>query len=209
MFNQSRWSESELQYLRENWRRYSSNEVSAILNRSPKSVRTKAERLGIRLLKNKGAGSVQWTESEKQILKDNIRTSIKRIAELIPAHTILAIKAKRAKLKYFNKTLPKHTSAGYKITGYKKMQDGKRKMRYEHREVVESFIGRSLDNFEQVHHIDFNKQNNDIGNLFLCRDAEEHRTLHHSLNPLVSELLERGIIKFNREEKKYQLCHEK
>ena len=45
---------------------------------------------------------------------------------------------------------------------------------FEHRLVVENFIGRELENRETVHHIDGNKQNNSINNLMLFPNHSEH-----------------------------------
>ena len=48
----------------------------------------------------------------------------------------------------------------------------------EHRLVMEEFLNRKLLSTEYVHHIDFNKQNNDINNLFLFKDNAMHRYYH-------------------------------
>ncbi|MHA1343585.1 MAG: HNH endonuclease signature motif containing protein [Promethearchaeota archaeon] len=48
----------------------------------------------------------------------------------------------------------------------------------EHRVVVEKAIGRYLKKKEVVHHIDGNKQNNNLYNLFLCKSETEHRQVH-------------------------------
>ena len=45
----------------------------------------------------------------------------------------------------------------------------------EHRYVVEQKVGHYLTKTEVVHHIDKNPQNNEIGNLFLCKNELEHR----------------------------------
>lgn len=45
----------------------------------------------------------------------------------------------------------------------------------EHRYIMEQFLGRALNTDEHVHHIDLNKTNNDINNLFLFPS----NTLHH------------------------------
>lgn len=57
---------------------------------------------------------------------------------------------------------------------------------YEHRLVVEKSIGRYLTSDEKVHHIDQNKQNNDIHNLLVLSN-QNHIKLHRFL-----ELLEQG-----------------
>ena len=48
----------------------------------------------------------------------------------------------------------------------------------EHRYIMEKFLGRKLKPNEYVHHIDFNKTNNNIENLFLFNSNEEHILYH-------------------------------
>lgn len=48
----------------------------------------------------------------------------------------------------------------------------------EHRLVMERHIDRRLTDEEVVHHKDFNRSNNDIGNLQLMPNQAEHRRLH-------------------------------
>ena len=48
---------------------------------------------------------------------------------------------------------------------------------YEHRLVVEKHLNRILQDWETVHHIDGNTENNNINNLFPCT-AREHRYAH-------------------------------
>lgn len=47
-----------------------------------------------------------------------------------------------------------------------------------HRVVMENAIGRYLNEEEVVHHIDYNKENNNISNLMLLKNASEHAKLH-------------------------------
>lgn len=47
----------------------------------------------------------------------------------------------------------------------------------EHRIVVENYLGRLLDDYEVVHHIDGNKKHNDINNLDICMNFE-HLRIH-------------------------------
>ena len=66
-----------------------------------------------------------------------------------------------------------------------------------HRKVMQDFLGRELDKKEIVHHIDGNKQNNAIENLYLCQDMSHHRDLHNNLEQVAFELIKSGIITFN------------
>lgn len=49
----------------------------------------------------------------------------------------------------------------------------------EHRYVMEQYLGRKLVNNETVHHIDFDKLNNDITNLYLFDNNQYHILYHY------------------------------
>lgn len=49
---------------------------------------------------------------------------------------------------------------------------------FEHRLVIEKYLGRFLTKEEVVHHIDGNKENNFIGNLMLFANHGEHVRYH-------------------------------
>jgi len=53
---------------------------------------------------------------------------------------------------------------------------------YEHIIVAENKIGRSLRDGETVHHIDGNRSNNNLKNIFVCIDRGHHATLHRMIN---------------------------
>jgi len=72
----------------------------------------------------------------------------------------------------------------------------------EHRLVVEASIGRVLLPTELVHHIDCNKQNNELENLIVC-SFDEHNHAHASLEKCVMRLLKGGTLFFDREKKIY------
>ena len=52
----------------------------------------------------------------------------------------------------------------------------------EHRLVCESLIGRMLNQNEVIHHIDFNRKNNDPSNLVIFPNQSEHSHWHSQYN---------------------------
>jgi len=75
-------------------------------------------------------------------------------------------------------------------------QNGVNRYRREHCLITEKSIGRKLLKGEQVHHIDGNKLNNNLDNLFLMKDVREHAKLHKQLESLALELVREGKIGF-------------
>jgi len=90
------------------------------------------------------------------------------------------------------------------------LKSGRQVYKRKHILIYEEYIGRKLKTVkggagEQIHHIDGDKQNNDISNLILCKNLSEHRLIHDSLEKIAFELYQKGIIKFNHTLKKYYL----
>ncbi len=77
--------------------------------------------------------------------------------------------------------------------GYKR---GKGNQKFEHRAVMEKHLGRPLHRSEIVHHIDNNKTNNDLSNLWLT-NLQDHSKAHDSLEKVAVELFRQGLIEFN------------
>jgi hypothetical protein len=74
----------------------------------------------------------------------------------------------------------------------------------EHIFLMQEKIGRPLERGEVIHHIDGDKQNNDISNLDLCT-VQEHNNCHAKAEKIVFELYKRGIVGYNKENKQYYL----
>lgn len=62
---------------------------------------------------------------------------------------------------------------------------------------MEKRLGRPLAKNEIVHHIDLDKTNCNVENLYLCSDHREHLLIHRSLDVVGRELLEMGLISFD------------
>lgn len=123
-----------------------------------------------------------FDEKELIELYCNQKLSIRKIAEINNKnHNIISRKLKQLgiiirpahdKLYYINR---QHYIGDYHISenGYLKYCD-----EYVHRLVMEEYLKRELDFDEYVHHIDFNKLNNDIDNLFLFPSNNLHMFYH-------------------------------
>lgn len=77
--------------------------------------------------------------------------------------------------------------------------------RKEHLVVMEKFLGRQLNKNEVIHHIDGDKINNTIDNLWLT-SSKGHRKAHTSLQDIGYNLLKLGIVKFDKEKGEYFLA---
>lgn len=74
----------------------------------------------------------------------------------------------------------------------------------EHQYVMEMHLGRALVPGEVVHHIDGNKTNNNLDNLYLT-SVQEHNKLHAESESIIFALVKQGLVKFNRNIGRYEL----
>lgn len=75
----------------------------------------------------------------------------------------------------------------------------------EHILIMEGVIGRPLKKEEHIHHIDFDKQNNEISNLWMT-SSKKHNVAQNSIFKLIKSLLKQEAIKFDTESGKYINC---
>lgn len=88
--------------------------------------------------------------------------------------------------------------------GYEYVKEhGTEKYAFKHRKRLEQHLGRALTREEVVHHLDGDKLNNSIENLWLC-NAKTHNVAHHSLETIAISMYRSGEVIFNRETGKYE-----
>jgi hypothetical protein len=77
-----------------------------------------------------------------------------------------------------------------------------------HRYVMEQHLGRKLKRTEIVHHIDMNKENNHIDNLWLCTHSE-HQIAHGTFNKICAQLMNSissySKVEFDKDKGEYYL----
>ncbi len=71
-----------------------------------------------------------------------------------------------------------------------------------YKEIVEVYYRRRLTKEEEIHHINFNHTDNRIENLFII-NSKEHITATRSASCLLTELIDKNIIVFDKEKKVY------
>lgn len=78
-----------------------------------------------------------------------------------------------------------------------------------HRIIMEKILCRKLKPTESIHHIDFDKFNNNSENLCVMTNSE-HSIIHSSgVQKIVKKCLEKGYVIFNKEKKEYQWVNSK
>lgn len=78
---------------------------------------------------------------------------------------------------YATRRTEPHTIQSTDSSGYKHVIGYNTNYR-EHRYIMEQILGRKLSKEEHVHHIDFNKENNNPNNLFLFESNHKHHLYH-------------------------------
>ncbi len=206
-----RWTKEEIAVLRGSDRSVSDRLLAERLGRSWRAVSGKRLRLGVRKILGK------FTAKEDAIIWAMVE-QLKNKKHHFHKYPVISILAKR--LGRSPKAVADHTKelgisfrklkasgrhAGRKVVGWRGKKYGSVPI-YEHVANMEQHLGRSLRRGEVVHHVDLDKENNESTNLFLCRGRAEHRRFHCQLERIGGELVRRGIIRFNRSKRIYELC---
>lgn len=165
-------------------------------------MRAKIERLGIALRPLGRQLAAIWEKEDLYFLKANwLYLEDKKIAEILGLERGFSkdvVYRKRASLGLKGKSKRIRQDK----TGYKYYIDYDKRI-FTHRTKMEEMIGRELISSEIVHHIDGDKSNDDIDNLYLCNSISDHILLHDSLEKIAMELFKKGKIKFNKEKGRY------
>lgn len=88
--------------------------------------------------------------------------------------------------------------------GYSYVQDGNERV-FIHTKVAEEKLGRPLTQTEVVHHINGDKKDNSIENLYVFENQKQHMLSHNSLEELSFYLVKNNYIKFDTNSARYYL----
>lgn len=188
------FTEAEYEFIRANYHSMPHGDIARHLGRSVSGVRKAAGKLGIR------KSLKRWGSEEDKVIQAAWgRRPLADVAEQL-GRSISEVSSRSKKLGRERWRKGKGTHSGRPIDGFK---DGSPV--FTHRRIAEQIIGRRLRSNEIVHHIDFDKHNNDPSNLVI-QSRSEHRKSHSSFERLVPELVRLGIIKFDRDTGIYELC---
>lgn len=94
---------------------------------------------------------------------------------------------------------------GYWIIKIAETGDYTKDWRPEHQIKAEEKLGRPLRKGEVVHHVNFDKGNNSLDNIYIADSNSKHRKLHQ-FEKLVRSFLDRGLVKFDFEIGEYYVC---
>lgn len=190
-----RYTEQEDEYIVANYHTTLARDIANHLNRSITSIRKRAAKLG------QTEPLKRWTRAEDEIIRAGWgKRQLDDVAgELNRCLSETSSRAKKLGCKPWR--IRKGTHSGRPVDGF-----ANGKPVYTHRAVVERSIGRKLKSSEIVHHIDCDKNNNDIRNLFVFKTRSAHRKAHCTLEQIVPILVERGIVEFDITKGVYKLC---
>lgn len=74
-----------------------------------------------------------------------------------------------------------------------------------HRRIMEAHLGIKLSPRQGVHHINGDKIANQVSNLIVTDGTADHMAMHASLQRCAFELVRKGVIVFDRADRKYKL----
>ena len=190
------WTDAEIEFLKEH-RNKPNAWIAKRLGRTNGAVTAARNRTGIL----RYGQHMPWTPEEDEILRASMdRLKRAELYRILPYRSPFSISARLDKLGMRRKNRKGFT---YRF-GYKSVYEKGRPL-LEHRVIMEKHIGRKLKRREEVHHVDGDKKNNDIKNLDLLANHSAHQRAEASFNKLVRNLMDSGIVTYNRNSKSYHV----
>lgn len=188
----SQWSVKEVFFLRSNYRNASDKSISSALGRTEASIKTK--RRDLSMIKTKCERNLTRSRGVSYITLPCSSCGFPVMKEIWDARRSkdnYCSKSCRSKGQSKLRGMENHhnwkggrykTSDGYRVIKCRDhpFSDSQGYVK-EHRLVVEEKMGRYLTKEEVVHHIDFNRSNNNIVNLMLFPTSKAHMKFHTKL----------------------------
>lgn len=195
------YTEKQLERIRELYSTVHPRDIADELGITEKRVRYLINNVLKISLRKEGKFSREYTSEELEILGNPTLTDYEK-HKLLPERTDGSVRRTRRRLKLESKKVVfnrQFTHLGYTLV----RSNGTYVRR--NRKVMSEIIGRELSNDEHVHHINGDKSDDRPENLYIC-SKNKHHSLHYQALDIVYYLLEKGIVKFDRENGEYVLC---
>lgn len=186
-----KWTEVQDFFIENHYLEMNSHGLSKWVGHSEEAVESRIKKLGLskfgfRTVTNKRF----WTYANIRMLKTIMYLPNADIAKQM-GRTTTSVRKMKAKLRNGLTHEVPYNEHDFVATGALRP----------YREVAEASIGRKLESYEHVHHVNLNKKDNHIKNLFITRSPSEHGNVHAQLDNLlyglVEELLLANVIIFS------------
>lgn len=178
------WTTTQDLFIRENYKNMNSYELAKWVGHSEEAVESRVKKLGLSKCGKRIATNTRfWTYANIRMLKTMMHLPNKEIADKMGRTTSSVRKMKEKLRKGLTHAVP-YNEHDFYATGALRP----------YRQVVEEVLGRKLQSYEHVHHIDLNKKNNHPRNLFPCRSPSEHGSVHAQLDNLLYGMVEELLI---------------
>jgi hypothetical protein len=178
------WTKTQDLFIRNNYGEMNSYELAKWVGHSEEAVESRIKILelskcGHRTVTNKRF----WTYANVRMLKTLMHLPNAEIADKMGRTTSSVRKMKEKLRKGLTHEVP-YNEHDFCATGALRP----------YRQVVEEVLGRKLNSWEHVHHINLNKKDNHIRNLFPCSSPSEHGSVHAQLDNLLYGMVEEMLL---------------